>query len=451
MTNPGCKHPRSVQAVVRWLLVFIMCLFWTGAAKASSTNDDLAALDRIAQDYVHLQLEIGTYDDIYIDNYFGPPEWRTAAKAKPRSLQALHLEAERLLKDLKAVSTEKLEPPIQRRQAYLEGHLRAASLYAAMLGGRRTSFMEEVETLFGIKPKLQPLEYYDGLLERIGSLVPGPDPLAARLQRAFSQRMIPTDRLKAVMNAASKECRQRTLAHIDLPAGEVFNLKLATGVVWSGAIIYEGDYRSTIQINAGYPVPLYRAVELGCHEGYPGHHTHAALIDRELVRKQGWIEHSVIPTIGPFGLIAEGGASCAPYLAFSPDELGRFERETLVPLAGLPPADDRMLRQLHEETRKLQGARLTIGQIYLDKKIGRDRAVELMAHYQATTPDRAEQIMSAIDKYRTYIVNYVLGEEVVCKRFAALGGNSEAAWQLMYKLLSEPTLPSDFTELETGS
>ncbi len=438
-----------MRGVVYWLLALAAILLH--AIPASATNENRSPkLDRIARDYVRLQLELGTYDDIYIDNYFGPPEWRAAAKAKPRQLPALQSEAERLLEDLRTISPQGLEPLVQRRHAYLAAHLKAAAFYAAMLGGKRASFMEEVETLYGIKPELRPLEYYDGVLSKIDALVPGPEPLLERLQRVGKDRIIPVDRLQRVMNAASRECQRRTLAHMDLPDGEVFNLKLITGKDWSGAIIYEGDYRSTIQINAGYPLSIFRAIELGCHEGYPGHHTHAVLLDKELVRKRGWIEFSVIPTIGPFGLIAEGGASCAPYLAFSPDELIRFERDTLLPLAGLPQGEDRMLRQLSDELKELQGARLTIGQMYLDGQIDRKRALELMAHYQATSPRGAEQVVSFIDKYRTYIVNYVLGEDVVCKQLNTVGGNSEAAWRLMYRLLSEPTLPSDFASLQNS-
>lgn len=433
----------------RWILTFAFGLFYAALASAAPRGE--TALGRVAEDYVRLQLEIGTYDDVYIDNYFGPRVWQAAAKTKPRPLQALQRDADRLLSDVRAISAKELEPLVRRRHAYLEAHLRAASFYVAMLRGKRGSFMEEVEALFGVQPRLRPLAYYDGVLSRIDALVPGPEPLVQRLQRANRDRIIPVDRLGPVMKAASAECRRRTLEHMDLPPGEEFNLKLITGKDWSGAIIYEGDYRSTIQINAGYPLSILRAIELGCHEGYPGHHTHAVLLDKELVRKRGWIEFSVIPTIGPFGLVAEGGASCGPYLAFSPDELVSFEREVLLPLAGLPLGDDQRLRQLAAETRKLQGARLTIGQMYLDGEIDRQRTLELMAHYQATTPQGAEQVVSFIDKYRTYIVNYVLGEDVVCKRLDAAGANSEAAWQLMYKLLSEPTLPSDFAELEMAN
>lgn len=441
MTEAG----RLVSGIYRLLAVALASLL--AAASSAAPTNELAKLDRIAEDYVRLQLEIGAHDNVYVGNYFGPKEWREAAKARPRALPALQSDAERLLVDLRAIPTNRLEPLVRRRHAYLEAHLKSASFYVAMLHGKRASFMEEVEALYGVKPKLKPLEYYDEVLARIGSLVPGPGPLPQRLKQALDPWMIPADRLEVVMRAASNECRRRTLEHMDLPAGEVFNLKLVAGEVWSGSLAYDGDYQSTIRINAGYPLSIFRAVELGCHEGYPGHHTYVTLLDRELVRKRGWIEHSVIPIVGPLGLIIEGGGSCAPYLAFSPDELARFERETLLPLAGLPAGDEDRLRQLQEESRKLQGARLTIGQMYLDGEISRPRALELMAHYQATTPDRAEQVVAAIDKYRTYIVNYVLGEEVVCKRLNAVGGNSPAAWQLMQKLLSEPTLPSDFAEL----
>src|SRR5688500_14834724 len=62
-------------------------------------------------------------------------------------------------------------------------------------------------------------------------------------------------------------------------------------------------------LNVDLPVYIDRAVDLACHEGYPGHHVYNALLEQHLVRGRGWHEFSVYPLFSPHSLIAEGTAN----------------------------------------------------------------------------------------------------------------------------------------------
>ena len=42
-------------------------------------------------------------------------------------------------------------------------------------------------------------------------------------------------------------CRERTLAHLELPADESFTVEYVTDKTWSGYNWYQGDYQSLIQ------------------------------------------------------------------------------------------------------------------------------------------------------------------------------------------------------------
>ena len=119
---------------------------------------------------------------------------------------------------------------------------------------------------------------FDPVLARIDRLVPGEGPLAQRVDAFMDRFVIPRERLDAVMRAAIAECRRRTVAHIPVPPGESFTLEFVTGRSWSGYNWYQGNYHSLIQVNTDQPVRMGRAIDLGCHEGYPGHHVvqHAA-------------------------------------------------------------------------------------------------------------------------------------------------------------------------------
>ena len=184
---------------------------------------------------------------------------------------------------------------------------------------------------------MKPLSDYEPILARIDRLVPGAGPLAERVDAFLDRFVIPNDRLEAVMRAAIAECRRRTLAHIPPPADESFALEFVTGRSWSGYNWYQGNYRSLIQVNTDFPVRLSRAVDLGCHEGYPGHHAYNMLLEEKLAHGRGWVEYMVYPLYSPQSFIAEGSANYGIELAFPGDERLAFETATLYPLAGLTP------------------------------------------------------------------------------------------------------------------
>lgn len=245
------------------------------------------------------------------------------------------------------------------------------------------------------------------------------------------------------MRAAIDECRRRTVEQIALPSEERFTLEFVTGKSWSGYNYYQGGYRSLIQINTDLPVRIERAVDLGCHEGYPGHHAYNLLLERDLARERGWVEFTVNPLYSPQSIISEGSANYGIELAFSQPERLSFTRDTLMPLAGLPAAETERYLQLLGELSALSGARMTIGRDYLDGRITKEQAIQLTQRYELMTRPRAEQRMAFNDQYRSYIINYGLGLDMVRAHIERGGANEATRWARMKELLSTPTVPGD--------
>jgi hypothetical protein len=273
--------------------------------------------------------------------------------------------------------------------------------------------------------------------------VPGNGPLAERVE-AFSDRFtIPKDRLKPVFDAAIAECRRRTLQHMKLPPEEAFDLAFVTGKSWSGYNYYQGNSKSRIEINTDLPIRIDRAVDLGCHEGYPGHHVLNVLLEQQLVRGKGWVEFSVYPLYSPQSLIAEGTANHGIDLAFPGPERLAFETSALYPLAGLPTADAQAYAQLQEAKSALTGARFTIARDFLEGRITEPQAIGLIQRYQLVSPERARQSLDFTKQYRSYVINYGLGEDMARAAVEAAGSDPKARWARMTALLSQPTLPSD--------
>jgi hypothetical protein len=403
------------------------------------------SLDEIAKDYVQMQLEIGEREPGYIDAYYGPAEWQTAAKAAPRSLADLAKAADELSRRTASIETPTSERMEQRRRAFLLAQLKAAQTRLRMLQGEKLSFADEAEGLFGVRPELKPLSAYDPVLARIEKLVPGTGALSDRVDAFQNRFTIPKDRLEPVFRAAIDECKRRTAEHITLPADEKFTLEFVTGKSWSGYNWYKGNATSLIQINTDLPIRLSRAVDLGCHEGYPGHHAYNMLLERSLARERGWTEFTVYPLYSPQSLIAEGSANYGIELAFPGPERLRYETEALYPLAGLSAAAAPQYLALQEAMQELAGARFTIARDYLEGRLSKEQAIELTRKYQLVSRPRAEQSIAFTDQYRSYVINYGLGQDMVRAHIEAAGEDPEARWAKMTRILSEPTLPQDLT------
>jgi hypothetical protein len=427
--------------MTRTLLVALLAL---SIAACGTEQKRSESLDAIARDYVLLSLTIGEKEAGYIDAYYGPPELQAQAKAEApkQSLEALATRAADL-GDRVTKAEQRAEGLDQRRAKFLAAQLTAASTRIRMLRGEKLSFEDEAQGLFGVRPTLKPLSSYDPVLKKVEELVPGSGPLDQRVeafQRSFS---IPTAKLKPVFDAAIAECKARTARHIALPQGERFDLGFVTGKSWSGYNYYKGGYVSRIEVNTDLPIRISRAVDLGCHEGYPGHHVLNILLEQRLVKQRGWIEYSVYPLYSPQSLIAEGSANYGIELAFPGQDKLDYEVKALYPLAGLPTAEAARYGALQAAMRDLQSARFTIARELLEGRIDEAEAVRLTQRYLLVSPERARQLTDFTKQYRSYVINYGLGLDMVRAYVEAAGPDQKARWARMEKILSEPTMPGD--------
>jgi hypothetical protein len=421
-------------------LLFLVPVLAVSGAAAPPPRD---SLDGAARDYVRLQLAIGEKEDGYIDAYYGPDSLRREGKALARhsSLAQLKHRAEALRARVDGIG-KRAPAASARRARFLSAQLTAAVTRLRMLSGEKLSFDDEAQGLFGVRPQLKPLSHYDPVLARIDALFPGSGPLADRVEAYQNRFLIPTARLRPVFDAAIAGCKARTAQHIRLPKGERFDLAFATGKTWGGYNYYQGHYVSRIEVNTDLPIRISRAVDLGCHEGYPGHHVLNSLLEQKLTRGRGWVEFSVYPLFSPQSLIAEGSANYGADLAFPGLQKASFEASKLYPLAGLPPAEARRYDALRTATKGLAGASMTIERDFLDGRITEDRAIQLLRKYGVTSEERAKKSIAFAKQYRTYVINYGLGEEMVAQDVERFRSPA-ARWRRFEQLISEPTLPSD--------
>src|SRR5689334_4816907 len=317
----------------------IIALVMVGAAqRPARPARGRSVMDSVAQQYVRLVLDLGQHDADYVDAYYGPPEWKDEASRSKIDLAAIGERAAQLRKELQtgrpAAGGAATDLP-RLRFEYLDRQLAALQARVRMLKGERLSFDEESRALYDAVAPTFPASHFQEILDQLDRRFPGTGPLVQRYDAWRRNFVIPRERLDTVFKAAIDGCRERTRAHVELPADERFTIEYVTNKPWSGYNWYQGDFRSVIQVNTDLPIYIDRAIDLACHEGYPGHHVYNALLEKHLVKDRGWIEFTVYPLFSPQSLIAEGTANFGIEVAFPGQERIAFEQNTLFPLAGL--------------------------------------------------------------------------------------------------------------------
>ena len=427
----------------RLKLILMICALalvpWANAAREKPDPGE-----KVARNYVELVLALGQHDSDYVDAYYGPPEWKTRAASAKKTLETIGSEAKQLRAVLPGAMPSRDEMD-QLRREYLDRQLSALETRVRMLSGEKLKFDEESRALYDAVAPTLPESHFQEILEKLEPRIPGTGPLHERYEKWRKAFVIPADKLDAVFQAALKEARARTLAAIQLPAEESFKIEYVKNRPWGAYNWYQGNYRSIIQVNTDLPVYIDRAFDLAAHEGYPGHHVYNALLEKHLVRDRGWTEFCVYPLFSPQSLVAEGTANFGREVVLSGPERLAFEKEVLFPAAGLDPAHADEYYAVQAMTKQLAFAVNEAARKYLDGEMKAAKAAAFLEKYGLLSPERARQRVRFIDQYRTYVINYNFGEEMVREYIERRGGTSdqpEKRWKEFEQLLASPRLPS---------
>jgi hypothetical protein len=401
-------------------------------------------MNSIAERYVKLVLAVGRHDADYVDAFYGPPEWKAEAEKRKVPLPEIDTEAEQLIAQIARAGGEGGGDELAAlRREYLRRQLESLRARVRMLGGAKLTFDEESQALYDAVAPTHPDSYFDATLKELAQLLPGDGPLIDRYEAYRRTFVIPRDRLGRVFERAIAECRTRTLPHVKLPAAETFTVEYVTNKPWSGYNWYQGNYRSLIQVNTDLPIFIDRAIDLACHEGYPGHHVYNALLEKNLVRDRGWVEFSIYALFSPQSLIAEGTANYGIEVAFPGEERTRFEHDVLYPEAGLDASRAPAYARIQALVDRLAYAGNEAARRYLNGTLDRAGAAAWLTQHAMMAPDRAEQRVRFFDTYRSYVINYNLGKDLVKQFVESRSGASPAKrWDEFVTLLASPRLPS---------
>jgi len=403
-------------------------------------------MNEIAESFVKLVLALGQHDADYVDAYFGPEGWQLEAQESALALDEIRNRAVDALEALQSLTPERDDNLTAARHLFMGKSLESLIARVDLLSGAPMTFDQESAALYDAVAPTLSAEHFQRVLGRLEDRMPGEGSILERYNAFRQEFIIPAEHLDGVFQAAIEACRQETRRYIDLPTNESFTVEYVTDKSWSGYNWYKGGYQSLIQVNTDLPIYIDRALDLACHEGYPGHHVYNLLLEREMVNERGWVEFTIYPLFSPRSFLAEGTANFGIDATFPTEARLKLEETVLFPLAGLDPQRVREYYEVQDLVKELRFAGNEAARGYLDGKMDADEAVDWLTTYSLMSRDRAEKRLRFIEQYRSYVINYNLGQEMVGQYIESRGGTPEQPeerWRLFSDLISRQAVASE--------
>ena len=426
-------------------LLVSACFLLSCNAPGNKNNPE--DINPLAEKYVRLALHIGQYDTDFVDAYYGPDSLKPIqpkSAAFPKDSFLLSVKELKIQFEKIAASTK--NDTIKRRANWMGTQLTAFDRRIKIFSGELASFDEESKELFGAVAPMYKEDFFQSELNQLDSILPGKGKVAERFQQLANRFIIPKNKLDTVFKAAIAEARKKTLQHFDLPSTEDFKLEYVTDKPWSGYNWYKGRYQSLIQINTDLNIFIDRAIDVGSHESYPGHHVYNMLLEEKLYRQKGWVEISLYPLFSPQSLIAEGSANFGIDLVFPGTEKEQFTRNVLLPLAGLDTSGIGLYFKAAALKGKLNYARNEVARGIVNGSMEEKEVMRWLTVYCLYNEETALKSISFIKKNRSYVINYNYGQELVKNYIESKGGkdaNPDKRWELFGWLLSNQVLPEE--------
>lgn len=433
----------NVKLLVLLSLMCIVILFTDGRAQKGLNNEQ--TLNDIAETYVKLVLHLGQHDEGFLDFYITLEEWQKEVETETKSLDVIKKEAEELVKQLEVIQINANDEMHARRYQFLLDQTKSIAARVDVISGVKMTFDEESKALFNVVSPQYPDSFFKERIAKLDQLLPGKGDIQKRFRDFQDQFIVPVEKLEVVLKAALDEARRQTHLYIDLPKNETFDLEFVTDKPWLGLNTYNGEFNSLIQINTDRPIYINLVFMLAAHEGYPGHHVSGLLHERHLVKDKERLECSVSSLFSPFSLIEEGTARYSPYLVLPFEERVIFEREVLFPLAGFDPDMAELYYKILYLKDELQYADVEAARKYLDGILTREETIDWLISYGLYSKSTAENKIDFYDTFRTYIVCYSEGENLIRAHLQAKGietNDKPRLWREFEKIKSMLMVPS---------
>ncbi|MEZ0051575.1 hypothetical protein ABIA30_002583 [Mycobacterium sp. MAA66] len=407
------------------------------------------ATDGLIREYLLLGLRFDRIEEGYVDSYTGDHAVRQQVADEPAPDPAdLARQARRLLGEVDGAGLT------QQRADYLKAHLRALECAGRKFAGEDVGFVDEVRAYFDVSITKGDEDRYRDAHRLLDDAVGGSGPLAERMQAYRAGEEIAPERLEECIHAFSSALRDRVRAEFPLPETETINYEVVTDKPWSGFNYYEGNYRSTVAVNADLKQQMSNLPRLVAHESYPGHHTEHCRKESGLVELGGQAEQTIFLVNTPQCLMAEGLADLALYAVVGGEVTGKgrgaagngegwgsWAAEIYADL-GLR-FDGERAEAISTASAALADVRQDAALMLHDEHRDADEVVAFLQRWTLTTEARARQSMRFLSSplWRAYTSTYVEGYRLLRGWLDARPADVSLTARFG-RLLDEPLMPS---------
>jgi hypothetical protein len=366
----------------------------------------------VVERYLTLGLRLGKHVDGLVDAYYGPPELSQSVDAE-QLLDPPDLVAEA---DSLASALESAELDAQRK-GWLGDQVRGLRVYAGVLAGEGSSYADEVEGCYGVRPEEGSKDAYRAVHEQLAELLPGNGPLNVRYEHWRENHAVPSTRIVPALIALTEVLRARTSRLVELPAGEALVVEEVHDEPWWAFNYFLGDLRSRVVMNVDQLTTTSDLVMLASHEAYPGHHTEHAVKEQLLIRDSGQLEEAIqlVPT--PQAVVSEGIAETGLEIVLD----GELEHElgTVLEAQGLN-VDLEQALAIDRARRPLRRIGLDAALLVHEHGASIDQARTHVERWGlGTTAQAAHTVRFVTDPtWRAYAITYSTGLEL-CLAYAA--------------------------------
>lgn len=386
-------------------------------------------------DYLLLGLRFDRIEEGYVDSFTGDPQLRQHVADEPAPDPAdLARTARRLLGEVDGAG---LTP---QRADYLKAHLRALDCAGRKFAGEDVGFVDEVRAYFDVSISKGDQDRYREAHRALDEALGGGGPLAERMQAYRAGEEIAPERLEECIHAFSSALRDRVREEFPLPDTETITYEVVTDKPWSGFNYYEGNYRSTVAVNADLKQQMSNLPRLVAHESYPGHHTEHCRKEAGLVELGKQAEQTIFLVNTPQCLMAEGLADLALYAVVG-DQWGSWATEIYADL-GLR-FDGERAQAISAAGAALADVRQDAALMLHDEHRDVDEVVAFLQRWTLTTEARARQSLRFLSSplWRAYTSTYVEGYRLLRGWLDARPADVSLTARFG-RLLDEPLMPS---------
>lgn len=440
-------------------VVAVLGLIATVALTGCGAESEGQKLDRLAETYVRLAFSldrealnkepsgkaVGAQRSFApgpreIDSWFGPAGVARGRDALPRA--ELLAKAQALRSEL---PTNPSAPPDTREERLAHRVDELLAVLQFLMAESPPTFPEEAATLYSVTWREPEPDTFVALRESLDAALPGRGSLRARIGGLRQRSIVPSERRLAVFKRALEECRRRTLERWPLPPEEQLEV-ITTRDVDSAWHVYNGNGHSTLLLNELALGTVDRAIDVACHEGYPGHHTQFVLFENAAGAAGLPLEDQLVLLRSPASALREGAAMYGVELAFPADERLAFERDVLFPLAGIDPELAPVIATVRTLLNQLEAVVPLIIRDHEDNRLSDSQAI-LRLQTEALVPS-PQQLFAFAHEVGAYLAGYTLVRQTLLEQLPI---TEPDAWSQLRRWLEQPDTWADVGRNETRS